>query len=113
MPERDELVAALVAEVLGPRGGVHERLEAPTHRAGEFVTPLKEYVSGVLAPRAAPAAPEIDSAEDLLGEDDEAADDQAEPGAPAVPPAQSVGGPVARRHLIQGCGRARSACQCL
>jgi hypothetical protein len=94
MAERDDLVAALAAEVLGPRGGVHERLEAPTHRAGEFVTPLEEYVSGVLAPCAAPLTPEIDSAEDLLGEGDEAADDQADSGGPAVPPGASpLGGP--------------------
>src|SRR5262245_43489202 len=93
MAERDELVAALAAEVLGPRGGVRERLEAPAHRAGEFVTPLEEFVTGVLAPREAPAAPEIDSADDLLGEDDEAADDQGDAGAPAVPPgANPLGG---------------------
>ncbi len=86
MAERDQLVAALVAEVLGPRGGVRERLEAPTHRAGEFVTPLEEYITGVLAPREAPAVPEIDAADDLLGESDEAADDQADTGAAAVLP---------------------------
>src|SRR5688572_3546621 len=85
MAERDELVEALAAEVLGPRGGVHERLEAPTHRAGEFLTPLEEYVSGVLAPRTAPAAPEIDSADDLLGEDDVGADDHRDSDAPSVP----------------------------
>jgi hypothetical protein len=96
MAERDELVAALVAEVLGPRGGIRERLEAPTHRAGEFVTPLEEYICGVLAPRAAPAEPEIDSGEDLLGEDDEAADDQADAGAPAVPPGASPLGGAGR-----------------
>jgi hypothetical protein len=94
MAERDELVAALAAEVLGPRGGIRERLEAPTHRAGEFVTPLEEYVTGVLAPHEAPAVAEIDSDDDLLGEDDEGADDQADVGAPAVPlGASPVGGP--------------------
>lgn len=86
MAERDELVAALAAEVLGPRGGIRERLEAPPHRAGEFVTPLEEYITGVLAPRDAAPAPEIDAADELLGEDDDSADDQADMSATTVPP---------------------------
>jgi hypothetical protein len=86
LAERDALVAALAAEVLGPRGGLRERLEAPTHRAGDFVTPLDEYITGVLAPRDAAASEEIDAADDLLGENDEGADDQGDSGAPAVPP---------------------------
>jgi len=86
MAERDELVVALVSEVLGPRGGIRERLEAPIHRSGEYVTPLDEYITGVLAPRDAPASVEIDAADALLGEGDDSAEDEADSGAPAVPP---------------------------
>ncbi|MCG3193670.1 MAG: hypothetical protein DIJKHBIC_02924 [Thermoanaerobaculia bacterium] len=96
MAERDDLVAALTAEVLGPRGGVRERLEAPPHRAGEFITPLEEYITGVLAPRDAQPSSDmaIDASDDLLGEDDESADDQGDAGAPVVPPgATPIAGP--------------------
>lgn len=96
MAERDELAAALVAEVLGPRGGVRERLEAPPHRAGEFVSPLEEYISGVLAPRDADNPPELDAYDDLLGEDDESADDQGYAGAAAVPAGASPTGGAGR-----------------
>lgn len=92
MAERDELVVALAAEVLGPRGGVHERLDAPPHRAGEIVTPLDEYITGVLAPRDAAPSEEIDAAEDLLGEADHSADDQVDAGTPALPPATLAAG---------------------
>lgn len=86
MSERDILVSTLTGEVLGPRGGIRERLESPPHRAGEIVSPAEEYITGVLAPRDAHGAEEIDASDDLLGEQDEAADDQADSGAPAVPP---------------------------
>src|SRR5437016_5482972 len=86
MAERDEIVTALVAELLGPRGGLRERFEAPSHRGGEYVTPLDEYITGVLAPRDAAAVEEIDASDDLLGESDASADDEADSGAPAVPP---------------------------
>jgi hypothetical protein len=83
--ERDVLLCELVAEILGPRGGVREVLKAPPHRAGDSVNPLDEYLTGVLAPREA-LSTEIDSADNLLGEEDEAADDSSDVGVPAVPP---------------------------
>lgn len=89
MAERDELLMALVAEVLGPRGGLRERLEPAPHRLGEAVSPLEEYITGVLAPRDAQVSEEIDASDDLLGENDEAADDQGDTGGPAVPPGVS------------------------
>ena len=67
MAERDDLVAALVAEVLGPRNGIREVLEAPPHRPGQIVTPLDEFITGVLAPRDARQGDEIDATGDLLG----------------------------------------------
>jgi helicase-like protein len=87
MAERDDLVAALAAEVLGPRSGLRERLEASPHRAGELFTPLEEYITGVLAPKDSKRHPEmtIDSDDDLLGEQENAADDQGDTGEPAVP----------------------------
>ena len=94
MAERDELAAALAAEVLGPRGGIRERLEAPPHRTGEFVTPLEEYICGVLAPRDGNYQPEIDSSEDLLGANDEADEHQSSPASVATPPGASpISGP--------------------
>lgn len=77
MAERDRLTTALVAEVLGPRGGAHERL-------GADEDPVDEYITGVLAPHHAQSA-EIDAEDDLVGDDESAADDQADPGA-GVPP---------------------------
>jgi hypothetical protein len=79
MAERDELLTALVAEVLGPRGGAQEVLRADED-------PLDEYITGVLAPHHA-ASVEIDADEDLVGDDDSMADDQADPGQ-TVPPAR-------------------------
>ena len=76
MAERDLLAAALIEEMLGPRGGAWEIL-------GRDEDPLDEYITGVLAPRESTSA-ELDSEEEALGEDDTAADDQADPGA-AVP----------------------------
>lgn len=92
MAERNELVVALAGEVLGPRGGVYERLETPPHRAGQAVTPLDEYITGVLAPRDAVPREEIDATDDLLGEADESADDQVDAGSPALPPATLAAG---------------------
>ena len=43
MSERDELLTALLAEVLGPRLGPHEFLPSAQN-------PLDEYITGVLAP---------------------------------------------------------------
>src|SRR5581483_516175 len=85
MAERDDLVAAVTAEVLGPRNGIREVLEAPPHRSGQVVSPLDEYITGVLAPRDADPAEEIDASGDLLGAGDESADDQSDAGAPASP----------------------------
>jgi hypothetical protein len=79
MAERDRLVTALVKEVLGPRGGSAEALPAEED-------PLDEYITGVLAPHHAPSV-EIDAEDDLVGDDESSADDQADPGA-GVPPAQ-------------------------
>jgi hypothetical protein len=86
MPERDMLLSALTAELLGPRGGIREILQAPPHRTGDTVSPLDEYITGVLAPCEAREIEEIDASDDLLGEDDEAADDRFDAGAPAAPP---------------------------
>lgn len=72
MPERDMLLASLVAEVLGPRQGTHETLRPDED-------PADEYITGVLAPYEAESA-ELDAQADLLGEDDVAADDQADVG---------------------------------
>lgn len=72
MAERDLLVTALAKEVLGPRAGANEVLPA-------VEDPLDEYITGVLAPHRVPSI-ELDADEDLLGEDDQAADDQADPG---------------------------------
>ncbi len=79
MGERDRLVTALVAEVLGPRGGAQELLPADED-------PLDEYITGVLAPHHALSV-EIDAEDDLVGDDESMADDQADPGA-GVPPAR-------------------------
>lgn len=79
MAERDLLLTALVKEVLGPRSG-----SAETLRADE--DPLDEYITGVLAPHQAPSV-EIDADEELVGDDESTADDQADPGA-GVPPAR-------------------------
>lgn len=79
MAERDLLLTALVREVLGPRSG-----SAETLRPDE--DPLDEYITGVLAPHQAPSV-EIDADEELVGDDESTADDQADPGA-GVPPAR-------------------------
>jgi hypothetical protein len=79
MVERDRLVAALVAEVLGPRGGAQELLRPDED-------PLDEYITGVLAPHNTRSV-ELDAEDDLVGDDESAADDQADPG-PGVPPAR-------------------------
>jgi hypothetical protein len=88
MAEREDLLVALAQEVLGPRGPADEVLRAPTHRGGEAVNPLEEYITGVLAPRDGSASEEIDSSDDLLGEQDENADDSIDTGGPAF----AVGG---------------------
>lgn len=84
MAERDVLLCDLVAEILGPRNGTREILQVPPHRAGDTASPEDEYLTGVLAPREVLSSAE-DSADDLLGEDDESADDSADSGLPAVP----------------------------
>src|SRR6202035_6042355 len=88
------LVSALASEVLGPRGGLRERLEAAPHQQGAAVTPLDEYITGALAPSDAILVVELDAEDDLLGEDSSGADDEADAGAPAVPGVPSAtGGP--------------------
>ncbi len=72
MAERDLLVTALAREVLGPRAGANETLPA-------VEDPLDEYITGVLTPHRTPSV-ELDADGDLLGEDDQATDDQADPG---------------------------------
>ncbi|MEY9214574.1 helicase [Thermobifida halotolerans] len=73
MSERDSLVEALVAEVLGPREGPTERMTADTE------DPLDEYIVGVLAPESTLSV-ELDSDEELAGESESAAEDEADPG---------------------------------
>ena len=58
MGERDHLLAAMIEEVLGPRGGPQETL-------GANEDPRNEYVTGVLAPRDAQEPPDIDAENDL------------------------------------------------
>ena len=79
MAERDLVLAGLIAEVLGPRGGAWETL-------GSDEDPLDEYITGVLAPRDATSTETADAADEVLGEDDTDADDQADdPGDPVTP----------------------------
>src|SRR5437016_4855537 len=82
MAERDLLAAALIGEVLGPRGGPWEAL-------GIDEDPLDEYITGVLAPRDSHSV-EPDSEDEVLGEDESAADDQSDPGAPTGPLGMTV-----------------------
>jgi hypothetical protein len=82
MAERDVAAAALIEEVLGPREGPWEVLPASQD-------PLDEYITGVLAPREADEA-EPDAEDEVLGEDDSAADDQADPGVPVMPVSGTV-----------------------
>ena len=78
VPERDILVNALIAEVLGPRRGAWEHL-------AEDEDPLDEYISGVLAPRdAGGVTMEVDAEDEPVAADDPAADDQADPGVPSA-----------------------------
>lgn len=67
MSERDTIVESLVAEVLGPRGGPLETMPSDED-------PIDEYIVGVLAPFSAPSA-EIDSDQELVGEDYPGGDD--------------------------------------
>jgi hypothetical protein len=77
--ERDLLLTALVAEVLGPRGGPQELL-------GPQEDPCEEYLTGVLAPHRS-ASVDIDADAELAGEAAVRADDQADPGASVLAPA--------------------------
>jgi hypothetical protein len=72
MAERDLLVGALIQEVLGPRANASEMLPPDQD-------PRDEYITGALAPHAA-LSDETDSGTELVGEEDIAADDQADPG---------------------------------
>ncbi|MEV5754938.1 DISARM system helicase DrmA [Actinoallomurus sp. NPDC052308] len=76
MSERDILVEALVAEVLGPRRGPTESMPAEED-------PLDEYIVGVLAPAMA-ASVEDDAEQELVGDVDPHADDDSDLGS-AVP----------------------------
>jgi hypothetical protein len=77
--ERDLLLIALVAEVLGPRGGSQEDLVPQED-------PREEYLTGVLAPHRG-ASVETDAQADLQGDDATSADDQADPGGGVQSPA--------------------------
>ena len=77
--ERDLLLIALVAEVLGPRGGPQELL-------GPQEDPCEEYLTGVLAPHRI-ASVDTDADAELTGEAATRADDQADPGASVLAPA--------------------------
>ncbi|MFI6505164.1 DISARM system helicase DrmA [Nonomuraea typhae] len=68
MAERDSLVEAIVAEVLGPRDGAAETLSSDEN-------PLDEYIVGVLAPASSPSV-ELDAYEELVGEGEFGADDE-------------------------------------
>jgi hypothetical protein len=83
MAERDLLLKALVAELLGPRGGAQETLAADED-------PLDEYISGVLAPHEKDSV-EPDADDDLVGGIESGADDQADPGGSIVPARVDVG----------------------
>jgi hypothetical protein len=80
MAERDILVEALVAEILGPRETATETMPAE-------LDPLDEYIVGVLAPFQAPSV-EVDADEELTGGDGSGADDmdlgEAEPSTSGV-----------------------------
>ena len=76
MPERDILVNALVAEVLGPRHGAWEQLPPDED-------PLEEYITGVLAPTSATDI-DLDAEDEPVAEDDPEADDQSDPGFPSA-----------------------------
>jgi hypothetical protein len=69
MSERDSLVVALVAEVLGPRGGTREQLPGDRN-------PVDEYITGVLAPLSNAPVPELDAEVDLAEGDSTDADDE-------------------------------------
>ncbi|WP_147945486.1 DISARM system helicase DrmA [Microbispora sp. CSR-4] len=66
--ERDVLVEALVAEVLGPRRG-------PTEVMSAEEDPLDEYIIGVLSPAKTVSEPELDAADELGGDGGAGADD--------------------------------------
>lgn len=83
MAERDLLLTALMGEVLGPRAGARETLRADED-------PLDEYITGVLAPHSAPSV-ELDADDDLVGDDESVADDQADPGSPISSPTLDLG----------------------
>jgi hypothetical protein len=72
--ERDILVNALIAEVLGPRHGAWEHLEPDED-------PLEEYITGVLAPKSSTSTDfDPDAEDEPVAEGDPDADDQADPG---------------------------------
>jgi Helicase conserved C-terminal domain len=77
VPERDILLNALVAEVLGPRRGAWEHLP---HEED----PLEEYITGVLAPCDATTR-ELDAEDEPAAAEEPEADDQpADPGVPSA-----------------------------
>jgi hypothetical protein len=76
MAERDILVNALVAEVLGPRHGAWEKLPPDED-------PLEEYITGVLAPASATDI-DLDAEDEPVAEEDPGADDQSDPGLPSA-----------------------------
>ena len=76
--ERDLLLVALVAEILGPRGGPDELL-------GQQEDPREEYITGVLAPhRSTSVEPDADT--ELVGEDRVSDDDQGDGGVEILAP---------------------------
>jgi len=79
MSERDEIIAALVREVLGPRDGPYEIL--PEER-----NPRDEYITGVLSPaRAARPPDDIDAEIDEVIEETSSEEDQDTGGYVVVP----------------------------
>lgn len=82
MAERDILINALIAEVLGPRGGAWEQLPPEED-------PLEEYITGVLAPRSAADA-DLDAEDEAVAEEDPEADDESDPGLPSAPLGMTV-----------------------
>jgi len=74
---REKLVTELVKEVLGPRNGIDETLDE---------SPLREYVTGVLAPISGRVIPEIDSEAEIPAEDTQIYEEETADVDVSVPP---------------------------
>jgi hypothetical protein len=96
MNERDYLLAALIKEVLGPRGGAYEVLPPDQD-------PRQEYITGVLAPQGSREGPAIEAEAELLEEAMEAPEEDLEEPSVAAAPAISFSpalNPKALPHSI-------------